>query len=188
MISALNDIKQGLILHYKDEPWQVMGANFMRTSQRKPVMQTKLKNFVSGKTLEVSFKPGDKIEEAKIVRKKSQYLYSDDVHAYFMSEDSYEQFSIEKKIIEEKLIYLKEGETIDTLFFLEKPITIDIPKKVEMKVISAPPGIRGDSAQGRVTKEIILENKLKVNAPLFVKEGDVVRVNTETGEYAERVQ
>jgi elongation factor P len=187
ILGALNDIKQGLIISYNNEPWQVMEANFMRTSQRKPVMQTKLKSLLSDKTLEISFKPGDKVEEANIEKKKAQYLYADATEANFMDQKTYEQFSVKKNLIDEKLTYLKEGQEVDIVLWQDSPLTIAIPKKVELKVIEAPPGVKGDSAQGRVTKQITLENGLQMSAPLFIKEGDIVRINTDSGEYVERV-
>lgn len=187
MISTLNDIKRGLIINYQNEPWQVMEAHFMRTSQRKPVMQTKLKSLLTEKTLEVSFKPSDKVETADITKKQAQFLYADQENAHFMDQESYEQFAIKSNVIEKKLTFLKEGESIEALFWQNQPLTINLPKKVDLKVIAAPPGIKGDSAQGRVTKQITLENQLTINAPLFIKEGDIVRINTETGEYVERV-
>ena len=185
-LPALNDIRAGILISHNGEPWQVMEANFMRTSQRKPVMQTKLKNLITGKTLEYSFKPGDKVEEANVGKKSAQFLYQTPTEAVFMDTASYEEIHMKKGGIENKLAFLKEGESIEIVTWNDTPITINIPKKVELKVISAPEGVKGDS-QGRVTKQITLENELTLNVPLFVKEGDTVRINTDTGEYVERV-
>jgi len=146
-----------------------------------------MKNLVTGKTLEVTFKPVDKIEEATITRKKAQFLYADNDSANMMDNESYEQVALPLEVVGDKVTYLKEGENIDILYFNDNPITISIPVKVELKVTSAPPGVKGDSAQGRVQKSIELENGVSIQAPLFIKEGDSIRINTDTGEYVERV-
>ncbi len=129
----------------------------------------------------------DKIEEATITRKKAQFLYADNDSANMMDNESYEQVALPLEVVGDKVTYLKEGENIDILYFNDNPITISIPVKVELKVTSAPPGVKGDSAQGRVQKSIELENGVSIQAPLFIKEGDSIRINTDTGEYVERV-
>ena len=187
MISSLNDIKQGLAINYNNEPYLVMESNFVRMQQRKPVMQTKLKNLISGKVLEYSFKAGEKVEEADLVRKKVNYLYKSGEEYNFMDNDSYEQFSLSSEQIGKKGFYLKDGTEVTLLFFNEVPINLEIPPKMNFKVTSAPPGVKGDSAQGRVNKLAILENGMEIGVPLFVKENDIIKINTETGEYVERV-
>jgi elongation factor P len=187
MLSSLNDIKKGMNILYGSEPYIVMEANFVRMQQRKPVMQTKLKNLITGKVLEYSFKPGDRVEEADLRRGRASYLYSDLARAYFMSQENYEQLELSLEVIGDKKNYLIEGTEVDVLFFNDQPISLELPKKMELKVTSSPPGVRGDTAQGGVTKQVTLETGLLVNAPLFIKEGDKLRINTETGEYVERV-
>jgi elongation factor P len=186
-LSSLNDIKVGIIIVHNDEPWQVSDTTFTKKSRGAPTMTTKMKNLVTGKTLEVTFKPVDKIEEATITRKKAQFLYADNDSANMMDNESYEQVALPLEVVGDKVTYLKEGENIDILYFNDNPITISIPVKVELKVTSAPPGVKGDSAQGRVQKSIELENGVSIQAPLFIKEGDSIRINTDTGEYVERV-
>ena len=105
-----------------------------------------------------------------------------------MDGENYEEFNLPLSLLKEKIKFLKEGSEVKVIIFENKPITIELPKKVELKVISAPPGVRGDTAQGSVTKPVTLETGLKIQAPLFIKEGDIIRVNTEKEEYVERVQ
>ena len=188
MLSTLNDIKVGLIIQYDNEPYMVTSANFMRKSQGKPVMQTKMKSMLTGKTREISFKPGDKVKEADVVRKPTQFLYVGNGEIFFMNEESYEQFSLSLTGLEDKVSYLKEGERVEVIYFDEKPLTIQMPITVALTVQHAPPGARGDSAGGRVTKVAIMENGLKVNVPLFINEGDTIKVNTDNGGYIERVK
>lgn len=187
MISSLNDIKKGLNIIQDGEPYCVSEAHFVRMQQRKPVMQTKLKNLISGKVMEVNFHPGDRVEEANLQRKKADYLYNDGHDYFFMAQDDFEQFSLPQENLGEQTGLMKEGDKIEVLYFNNNPVSISLPPKVELKIISAPEGVKGNSAQGRVTKTAELETGLSIQVPLFVKEGDVIRINTETGEYVERV-
>lgn len=186
VLPSLNSIKVGLTILFGGEPYQVQTANFVRMQQRKPVMQTRLKNLINGKVLEYSFKAGEKVEEAALERKKCDYLYTAQSGMYFMDAETYEQFTIAPELLEGRVKLLKDGMRVDVLYFNEKPITVCLPPKIDLKVVSAPPSIKGDSASN-VTKQVTLETGLMVNVPLFVKEGDTIRVNTDTLEYAERV-
>ena len=112
-------------------------------------------------------------------------MYKDDNEAHLMDNENYEQFSLSLAQIGDKQDYLKDGTDVDVLYFNNQPVALDLPAKVELKVISAPPGVKGNST-GSVTKQIELETGLKINAPLFINEGDMIKVNTETGEYVER--
>lgn len=187
VLPSLNSIKVGLILLYNNEPYQVLTANFVRMQQRKPVMQTKMRHLVTGKILEYSFKPGERVEEADLEKRKVSYLYADNDNAHFMDQESYEQFPIKLATVGEAIALLKEGAEVTAVLFNEKPISAELPKKVDLKVTAAAPAVKGDSAQGRVTKTVTVETGAQLNVPLFVKEGDTIRINTETGEYSERV-
>lgn len=180
-----SDLKKGAIIVWNSEPHEIVWSNFMRMQQRKPVMQVKMRNLMTGKVVEYSFKSGERVEGADIEKKKAQYLYADAEGAHFMDQESFETIIIGKEISGEQVGYLKEGEQATLEFFDEKPISIELPVKIELKVKSTPPGIKGDTATGG-TKPATLETGLTVNVPLFIKEGDIVRVNTETGEYVER--
>lgn len=158
----------------------------MRMQQRKPVMQVKMRNLITGKVVEYSFKSGERIEEAEITKQQAQFLYADQESAHFMTAKTYETIVLPPELSQAKVGFLKEGEEVDLQFFAGQPINIELPIKVNLKVISTPPGIRGDTATGG-TKPATLETGLIINVPLFIKEGDMVRINTETGEYVERV-
>lgn len=188
MLSTLNDIKKGLSVVYEGDPYVVVEANFVRMQQRKPVMQTKLKNLLTGKVVELNYHPGDKVEEADLLRKKVDYLYHDNDNYYFMSQDDFEQFSLPADTLNDKAGYLKEGDKVDALYYNGTPVSVSLPPKVQLTIVSAPEGVKGNSAQGRVTKLAELETGLTVQVPLFVKEGETIIVNTDTGEYVERVQ
>ena len=185
MFIEFTDLKKGAILLWNKEPHEIMWSSFMRMQQRKPVMQVKMRNLMSGKVVECSFKSGERVEGADILKRQVQYLYHDDEGAHFMDQESFETIIIPKNISQDKVGYLKESELVNLLFFDDKPMSIELPIKVELKVISTPPGIKGDTATGG-TKPATLETGLTINVPLFIKEGDIVRLNTESGEYVER--
>lgn len=187
VLSSLNDIKQGVAIVYNGEPYMVVGANFVRMQQRKPVMQTKLRNLINGKVLEITFKPGDRVEEAEVGRKAATFLYSANDEAYFMDGETFEQVSLAKADVAGALPFLREGTAVELRTFNDKPVGIDLPPKMDFKVTSAPQAVKGDSAQGRVTKVAQIETGAEIGVPLFIREGDTIRVNTQTGEYVERV-
>lgn len=181
-----SDLKgTGQIIKYNDEPYQIIWSNFMRTAQRKPVIQTKMRNLISGKVMEYSFKYGEKVEGADVLKRKMQYLYNDDSGASFMDPASFETIVLPKELVEDQIKFLKEGTDTVVMFFEEKPIGLDLPIKIELKVTETAPGIKGDTATGG-TKPATLETGHVVNVPLFIKEGDVVRVDTRSGAYVER--
>ncbi len=181
-----SDLKgTGQIIKYNNEPYQVIWSNFMRTAQRKPVIQTKLRNLISGKVMEYSFKYGEKIEGADVLKRKAQFLYNDDEGAHFMDPESYENFVVPKALVADQQGFLKEGMDTTIVFFEEKAIGLDLPVKIDLKVIETASGVKGDTATGG-TKPATLETGHVVNVPLFIKEGDVVRVDTRSGDYVER--
>ena len=181
----ISDIKLGTIVLFNNEPFQVVWSNRMRTAQRKPVMQTKLRNVITGKQIEYSFKFGEKVEAADVSREKANFLYTDTSGTHFMSSETFETIDFPKEVTQEQESFLKEGLEVTILKFNNKPVSIELPIKVDYKVTEAPPGIRGDSG-GSVTKKVTLETGLVVDAPLFINEGEVIRVDTRTGEYVER--
>lgn len=185
VLPSLNSIRAGLTILVEGEPYLVLESDFMRTAQRKPVMRTKLRNLLTGRVLEQSFKPGDKVEEADMSRLKANFLYKDDKQAHFMNQETFEQFDFPLASLEDKTNYLKEGLEVNILNFNGNPINVEMPKKVTLKVTEAPPGVKGDTA-GNVTKQITLETGLVANAPLFIKEGEEIIINTDTGQYVER--
>jgi elongation factor P len=181
-----SDLKgTGQVIKYNGEPYQIIWSNFMRTAQRKPVIQTKLRNLISGKVMEYSFKYGEKIEGADVLRKKMQYLYSDEGGASFMDPESYETVVLPRELVESQIKFLKEGSDTSVVFFEDKAIGLDLPIKIDLKVIETSPGIKGDTATGG-TKPAKLETGHVVNVPLFIKEGDMVRVDSRDGSYVER--
>lgn len=181
----ISQIRKGLAIVYENEPYIVLDEQHSKMGRAGAVVRTKIKGVKSGKVLEITFQGNDKIEEADLAYKRCQFLYADDKAAHFMDE-SYEQFALERNVVSDALSYLKEGQNADITVYEGQPVQIKLPPKVELAVSEAPPAVKGDTATN-VQKTIKLETGLEILSPLFIKEGDVVRVNTETGQYVERV-
>lgn len=184
---GMNELRTGVVFKMNNEPYLILWSNFLRMAQRKPVRQTKIKNLITGKVLEISFKLDDRFEEADVQRVKATYLYHDGSSATFMDSSTYDQVTIELDSVTDMLPYLIEGSEVTLLTFEGKPITVELPKKVELKVTETADVVRGDTAQGSVTKDAKFETGYTVKVPMFIKQGDRVRINTETGDYVERV-
>lgn len=182
---SLNEIKIGSIVEINGEPYVVIRSDHHKMGRGGAVLKTKMKNLINGNVLERTFQGNDKIEKADTEKKKANFMYKDTDNAYFMDNDSFEQFSITVDQVGEKLRFVKEGVDVDVLYFDGKAVAIDPPIKVELRVVSAPPGVKGNSA-GNVSKQVELETGETINAPMFINEGDLIRINTETGEYSER--
>lgn len=178
--------KLGTVIEFQNAPHIIVWANFQRTAQRKPAVQAKLKNLITGRILEYTFKFGEKIEAADVTKSKAQFLYKDREGTHFMDNATFETVNLPKDLTESVEGYLKEGMEVNLVSYRGKPISVELPIKVALKVVSTPPGIRGDTATGG-SKPATLETGLVVNVPLFIKEGETVKINTETGEYVERV-
>lgn len=182
-----NEIKERRYIIYDNEPYEVLSSHVFRKQQRKPVNATKLKHLITRSVKEVSFHQSEKVEEAEIDSKPIKYLYNNR-GAYWFCEpsDPSKRFSLKEDVVGPQGKFLKPNTVIDILTFQDRHVGLKLPIKVELKVTEAPPAIKGDTAKGG-TKQVQLETGAYINAPLFVNEGDVIRVNTETGEYVERV-
>lgn len=181
----LNEIKNGKIIKVNNEPYIIIKTDHHKMGRGGAVLKTKLRNLINGNLLEKTFQGNDKAQEAETEKKKANYMYKDENGVNFMDTETYEQFSLGLDEIGEKINYLKEGADVDILYFSGNPVALALPIKVELKVVSAPPGTKGNSA-GSVTKAVELETGTHINVPMFINEGDVIRINTDTGEYVER--
>jgi elongation factor P len=182
-----NEVLPKKIILLDGQPYEVLDAHVFRKQQRKPVNQTKLRNIISGKVTEMAFHVSEKVEEADLSTKNVKYLFSNRGEWWFCEEKNpSERFELPEETVGKAGQFLKPNSIVEALVFDEKIIAVRVPIKVELKVKDAPPAVRGNTSQGG-TKQITLETGAVINAPLFVNEGDVIRVNTELGEYVERV-
>ncbi len=183
-----NDLKKGVIFVLDGAPYEVLEYEFLRMQQRKPVAKTKIKNLVTGKIVERNFHMNESFGEAEIEKKPMKFLYAHrDEYWFSEPKNSAKRFTLKIDVIGEGAKFLKPNTEVTALQFGEKIISIEPPIKIDLKVIETPPGIRGDTAQGG-SKPATLETGAVVSVPLFVNNGDIVRVNTQTGEYVERTE
>jgi len=183
----LSEIKTGKTISLDNDPYLVIFHQHSKIGRAGAVLRTKIRNLKTGAVMERTFQGSDKIEEAEIAKSKAQYLYCEGENYFFMDNVNYEQFSLPKSVLGNLTDYLIDGTELTILNYNNAPINIELPVKMELKVIEAPPAIRGNTADGG-TKQVTLETGIKVNTPLFIKQGDVIRINTETGEYSERAK
>ncbi len=187
-ILSYNEIVQKTVIDYNGEPYEVLSSHVFRMQQRKPVNQTKLRNLISGKVTEISFHQSETVPEADIEKIKAQYLYTNRGESWFAEEgNAKNRFSFPDSSVSDKVKWLRTNSTVEVLLFKEEPITVSIPVKVDLTVKEAPPAVRGDTATGG-DKKVVLETGAVVSTPLFINEGDVLKINTDTGEYVERVE
>ncbi len=180
-----NEIKAGKVIKINNDPYVITKTEHHKMGRGGAVLKARCRNLISGNVLERTFQGAEKAEEAETETKKANFLYKDAQEAYFMDSASFEQFSLSLEEIGEKIQYLKENTEVSVLYFENKPVAIELPIKMEFKVVSAPPSVKGNSA-GNVNKQVELETGATISVPLFINEGDVIRINTDTGEYTER--
>lgn len=182
----LNEIKTGKYIVFNEEPYVVLYHEHSKTGRAGAVLRTKMKNLLSGVVIEKTFQGADKIREADISKSKAQYLYQEGKGYFFMDNATFDQFNLSREVLGDMPFYLVEGMEVIILNFNNNPINVEIPVKVKLKVMEAPPGIKGDtvSTGGKI---VTLETGLQVSAPLFINEGDEIIVNTEKNEYVSRV-
>ena len=186
-MASTQDFRNGLVLNWKDDLWQIIEFMHVKPGKGGAFVRSKLKNIRNGKTVDQTFRAGEKVETARVERREMQYLYTDEMGLHFMNTETYEQAALPKAVVDLKGL-IKEGATIDVLVdaATDEALTVELPRQVELVVAQTDPGLKGDTATG-ATKPATLEAGAMVYVPLFINEGDTVRVDTETGSYQTRV-
>lgn len=183
-----NEIRERKYIIMDGEPFEVLTSHVFRKQQRKPVNATKLKNMISGRVTEYSFHVSDKVQEADIEKVDKKFLYSNKGEWWFCdANDASKRFKLEEALLGSATQYLLPNSTITALIFNEQVIGVELPHKVDLKVVEAPPNVKGSTAQGG-NKLVKLETGAMVTVPMFIEEGEFLRINTVTGEYVERVK
>lgn len=185
---SYNEILPKTIILYNGEPYEVLSSHVFRMQQRKPVNQTKLRHLVSGKVLEISFHQNESAQEAEVGKMEAIYLYTNRGESWFAEHGNPKnRFTFDEAVIHDKVQWLAPNSVVEVLTHEENPISIKIPVKVELKVTEAPPNVKGDTATGGM-KPVTLATGAVVHTPLFINTGDIIRINTDTGTYTERVE
>jgi len=181
-----SQFRNGLKIELDGTPFTITYFQHVKPGKGGAFVRTKVKNLLNGRTIERTFRSGEKVEEADIEEKTMQYLYNDGENLVFMDQSNYEQTPISPDVIGDQIEFMMEEMNVSVLFWRGKPINVDLPNYIESKVVKSDPGVKGDTSSG-ATKPATLECGATINVPLFIKEGDVLRVDTRTGEYSERV-
>ncbi len=184
MIDA-SQLHAGNLILINSEVYKVLSVSLSGSAKAEKQIKVSMKSIPEGKFHQTVFHHHEKIENITPDIKKAQYEYSDDENIYFMDEATYEQFPMPKAVFGNKLFFLKEGETFNVYFYNNKPIDIFFPPRIRLKVIESPPSIADGS---NIYKRVRLENGMEIDAPQFIKEGDIIEVDTEAGHYIDRVQ
>ena len=184
---SYSELDKGKIIIINNQPYEIVEAFNTFKGRGHSYLQMKLKNLINGSIVSKSAQPRDSFEEADIEKKDAKFVYQNKgKYVFSETENASKRFELTEEQIGEKAMFLKPGEEVQTIVFENKIINVSIPIKVRLKVTEVAPGVKGDRAQGG-TKSVTIETGGKINAPLFVEEGDVIEINTESGEYVRRV-
>ena len=187
MALGVTDLKKGQVFQMNGEPYRVVEYAQKVMGRGGSIVNVRVKSLIDGKVLEKTFKGSESIESADISLQSVQYLYNDGTTFFFMNEETFEQFEITSELVGDGAGYLKEGDRVTLQFFGDRPINVELAKNVPLKVTYTEDVVKGDTTSS-VLKEAELETGIKVRVPAFIKQGDVVSVDTATGAYRERVK
>lgn len=186
MVSS-NDFKRGMTIKVENDIYTIVEFLHVKPGKGGAFVRTKLRSLTKGSVIDRTFRGGEKIEDIRVEKKKMQYLFDEGDSLVFMDTESYEQQSMDKDFAEHIVDYIKEGDEVEVSFYEDKPISIEPPIFAILKVVYAEPGIKGDTATN-VTKPVKVETGAEFFVPLFVEEGDYIKIDTRKGEYVERVK
>ncbi len=187
MALSITDLKKGTLFQIDGVPYRVTDYNQKVMGRGGSIVNVRIKSLIDGKVLEKTYKGNEQLDSADVSNQNVQYLYTDGTIFYFMNEDTFEQFEIPADLVGDGAGYLKEGDRIQLQFFNETPINVELPKNVPLKVTYAENVVKGDTTSS-VLKDAELETGITVKVPAFIKQGDIIKVDTRTGEYLERAK
>lgn len=186
-MATTSDFRPGMVIRWNNELWTIVEFQHVNPGNWRAFVRTKLKNMKTGRVLENRFRAGESVDEVRVERRQFQYLYRDGADYVFMDNETFEQINVSPDLIGEGQNYLKEGTVIDILFDDTKIVAIELPIFVTLEVVQTEPGVKGDTVSN-VLKPAVVETGAIISVPLFINEGDKIKVDTRTGEYVERVK
>lgn len=185
VLATSNDFYNGMVLRKDGRLYTIVEFLHVKPGKGGAFVRSKLKEITTGRVLDVTWRAGEKVDQVRLERQRAQFLYADDF-LHFMKLDNYEQLSLSKSALgEEKAQFLKDGLEVEMLLDEDEPVVIELPNFVEMKIVRTDPGVKGDTVSGG-SKPATLETGAVVQVPLFIQEGEIVRIDTRTGEYVSR--
>lgn len=187
MALSITDLKKGTIFQLDNTPYKVMDYNQKVMGRGGSIVNVRIKSLLDGRVYERTFKGSEQLDSANVTSRSVQFLYSDDANFYFMDSNTYDQFSLATGLMEDKKGYLKEGDEVTAQLFEGRVINIELPKNVPLKVTYTEGAVKGDTS-GAISKDATLETGITVKVPAFIKQGDIISVDTSTGVYRERIK
>jgi elongation factor P len=181
------EFKKGLKIELDGAPYVIVDFQHVKPGKGGAFVRTKIKNLVTGKVLDQTFRSGEKVKRPDLVEREMQYLYREGDSFYLMDNETYEQFALTADQLGDAVLFLTENLNVKVLFFNKQPVAVELPTFVELTVVQTEPGVRGDTASGG-SKPATLESGAVIQVPLFINEGDRVKVDTRTGTYIERAK
>jgi elongation factor P len=187
MALSITNLKKGTVFQWEGEPFRVVDYNQKVMGRGGSIVNVRIKSLLDGKVLEKTFKGNEQLDSADVTSQAVQYLYNDASTFFFMNGDSFEQFEVQSELIGDSGGYMKEGDTVQLQFFGTRPINVELPKNVPLLVTYTEDAVKGDTSSS-ITKNATVETGITVKVPAFIKQGDVISVDTTTGAYRERVK
>jgi elongation factor P len=187
MALSITNLKKGTVFQWEGEPFRVVEYNQKVMGRGGSIVNVRIKSLLDGKVLEKTFKGNEQLDTADVTTESVQYLYSDGSTFFFMNEETFNQFEVSADLVGDGAGYLKEGDRVQLQFFNDRPINVELPKNVPLKVTYAEDAVKGDTSSA-ITKDATLETGITIKVPAFIKTGDLISVDTATGAYRERVK
>lgn len=184
---SITDLKKGTLFVLENEPYKVTDYSQKVMGRGGSIVNVRIKSLINGKVLEKTFKGNEQLESADITNQQVQYLYNDGKIYYFMNQDTFEQFEVPSDLVGDSAGFIKDGDMVQLQFFQDRPISLDLPKNVPLKVDYTENVVKGDTSTS-ITKDAVLETGITIKVPAFIKQGDLISVDTATGAYRERVK
>lgn len=182
----INDLRAGVKLEIEGQPYTVVGVQFVKPGKGQAFTRVKIKNLLTGRVVEKTYKSGEKLDLADVNETEMRMLYIEGDSAVFMDDQSFEQVSLLLEGMGDSAQWLMEDQLYGIIFYKGEAISVDPPTFMEMKIVETDPGARGDTASGRVLKPAVTESGAKVQVPIFIEQGEVIKIDTRTGEYVSR--
>src|ERR1019366_9213067 len=187
MILSITDLKKGTVFQFEGTPYKVVEYGQKVMGRGGSIVNVRIKSLLSGKVLEKTFKGNEQLDPADVANQAVQYLYNDGSTFHFMNEESFEQFEVPADLVGDAAGYIKEGDRVQLQFFDNRPINVELPKNVPLKVTYTEDAVKGDTSSS-ITKDATLETGITIKVPAFIKQGDLISVDTSNGSYRERVK
>ncbi len=185
-MASTTDIRKGVVIRQNNDLFVVVEFQHVNPGKGASFVRTRMKSLANGKVIENTYKTSETIDVVSVQFQTMQFLYKTGDNFALMNMNNYEQLEMDGDIVGNEAKFLKEGLEVIVGLYEDRPVSIQLPKKIQYKVVEAPPAVKGDSASGNVTKEVTLDNGLVIQAPIFIKQGEEIVVNTETGDYSAR--